>query len=133
MNADALLRELTRRGVRLALRGERLHVEAAEGVLSDADLAAMRQLKPELVALLQSAEPQLDGERGLAAAWRGAARELGELAGHPSLTFAAGHGVAPGAAMWALFVTRASIADLCLVVEALRDRLATAPRPEDLQ
>lgn len=136
MNAEALITALLGRGVRLERRGDRLHVEAPPGSLSDEERESLRACKAELLRLLDPMPPEpppvLDDERGFAAAWRGAARELGEIAGYPEIAFRPERHVAPGAANWALFVTRASIPDLRLVVAALRQRLQSTPRPEDI-
>lgn len=58
--------------------------------------------------------------QGVRAAWVGALSELGELVGHPALSFRPGHSVTPGAAGWGAFSARASVEDLALVLAALR-------------
>ncbi len=167
MNPAALFDDLTRRGVHLEQRGEYLHVEAPEGILSDSDRLALRALKRELLALLAAAcascnaspanggldtrgepwcsrcrdalggvqhevrERALEAGHDLAAAWRGAVRELGDLAGYPHLPFKPGHAVAPGAANWWTFIARASVPHLRMVVVALREFIAAMPRPGD--
>jgi hypothetical protein len=52
MTAHALFDDLTRRGVRLEVRGERLAWRAPAGQLSEADKAAIRKRKSELLRLL---------------------------------------------------------------------------------
>lgn len=131
MNALSLLRDLEARGVRLEAREGWLSYEAPAGVLTPALLDELRARKQELLALLAAEEPpSLEEERALAAAWRGAVRELGDLAGYPRLTYKPGHAVAPGAINWGRFVVRASVPELRLVVGAVREYLATMPRPD---
>jgi hypothetical protein len=54
MTASALLADLTRRGVRLEVKGERLKWRAPSGQISEADKAAIRTHKPELLHLLRA-------------------------------------------------------------------------------
>ncbi len=63
-------------------------------------------------------------------AWRGAARELGEIAAWPQLSFPADRPVMSGAAAWEAFTAFASVPDLQLVVRALRAVVADLPGPE---
>lgn len=53
MTLQELLAELNRLDVNLSLAGDKLHVEAPRGVLTDDLKEAMRQHKAELVALLK--------------------------------------------------------------------------------
>ncbi len=127
-----LLRELEDRGVRFEAEDGRLRYHAPAGVLTPEIIDELRAHKAELLALLVStAPPHLDGARDLAAAWRGAVRELGDLAGYPPLPFKPGHAVAPGAASWWTFIARASVPHLRMVVVALREFIAAMPRPGD--
>lgn len=54
MTASALLTELHHAGIRVAVRGDRLRLEAKPGSLSDDLRARLAAAKPELVALLKS-------------------------------------------------------------------------------
>lgn len=133
MNTATLLRELEERGVRFEAEDGRLRYHAPAGVLTPEIIDELRTRKAELLALLVStAPPDLDEARYLAAAWRGAVRELGDLAGYPHLPFKPGHAVAPGAASWGTFIARGSVPHLRMVVFALRDYIAATPRPEDV-
>ena len=132
MNAAVLLQDLARRGVRLEPRGDRLHIEAPSGVLSDDDRDALMRWKQDLLTLLSpDAFPAaaLDYAETLRTAWRRACSELGEACGWPELPYRRGHAVAPGAALWARFLTRASVPDLQCVLVALRERVADLPMP----
>jgi hypothetical protein len=130
MNAASLIRDLEDMGVRLEAREGRLQWEAPSGVLTPTLLDELRAHKRELLELLApQTPPDFTDARELAAAWRGAVRELGDLAGYPKLGFKPGHAVTPGAAHWGVFVGRASVPDLRLAVAALRDLLASTPRP----
>ncbi len=53
MTASAILDGLHRRGVRFSINGDRLHWRAPSGVMTDADLSALREHKPELLAILR--------------------------------------------------------------------------------
>lgn len=53
MTLAELLRELTRRGVKLTVNGDHLRYEAPRGAVTPDLLEAMRQHKPALEALLQ--------------------------------------------------------------------------------
>ena len=132
MNTATLLHELEERGVRFEAEDGRLRYHAPAGVLTPEIIDELRARKTELLALLVSSEPpDLHESRDLAAAWRGAVRELGDLAGYPHLPFKPGHAVAPGAANWGTFIARASVPHLRMVVFALRDFIAAEPRPGD--
>lgn len=60
MNAQRLLAELERSGVILAPRGDRLHVDAPKGVLTEEIRQQMVQQKPELLRLARVAAMKLD-------------------------------------------------------------------------
>ena len=132
MNAALLLQDLSHRGVHIEPRGDRLHIEAPSGVLSDGDREALRRWKQDLLALLSpDALPAaaLDYAETLHTAWRRACSELGEACGWPELPYRPGHAVAPGAALWAIFLHRASVPDLQCTLVALRERIADLPMP----
>ena len=132
MNAATLLRDLEERGVRFEAEDGRLRYHAPTGVLTPEIIDELRARKTELLALLSCLEPpDVQRARDLAAAWRGAVRELGDLAGYPHLPFKPGHSVAPGAANWGTFIARASVPQLRMVVFALRDFIAAMPTPGD--
>jgi hypothetical protein len=57
MSAAALIDRLAERGVRLLPRGDRLAVEAPRGVVTPADLDALRTCKAALLALLAPPAP----------------------------------------------------------------------------
>lgn len=59
MTAAALLAEVARSGVRLTVRGDRLHVEARAGAVSPAMRERLIEAKAELVALLKPTPPEL--------------------------------------------------------------------------
>jgi hypothetical protein len=67
MNAHSLLSELAARGATVSASGDRLRLQAADGVVWDDLRPAIQTLKPELLALLQSdpftpaAVPPADG------------------------------------------------------------------------
>lgn len=63
MSAQRLLDQLYRRGVRLRLNGDRVCWFAPVGVMTDADLTALRQHKSEVVAILQAADRDRREER----------------------------------------------------------------------
>lgn len=116
--------------MRLGVVGGRLVWTAPRGVLTPELLEELRVRKEEVLALLDPTRPpDVTDARQLAAAWHGAARELSELAGYPRLPFKTACSVLPGAASWGTFIARASIPDLQLVVAALRDLIASMPRP----
>ncbi len=52
MNAQALLTDIQQLGVYLEARGDKLHVEASENVLTSKLVAALKAHKPELLKLL---------------------------------------------------------------------------------
>ncbi len=61
MNAQSLLSELEARGATVSASGDRLRLQAADGVVWDDLRPAIQTLKPELLALLQS-DPLTPGE-----------------------------------------------------------------------
>lgn len=130
MTVERLLSDLTARGAQFERDGERVFIKAPPGVLTPAILDELRARRAEVLALLtDDVPPDLQRERALAAAWRGAVRELGELAGHPELRFAPGRCVGPGALNWGKFVGRASLPDLQLLLAAVQGSLAAIPEP----
>ena len=140
MSVEHLIRRLTSQGVRLEPRGDRLHVEAPEGALSDTDLAAIRIGKPDILRLLGGAQlpaPAVSIDAALAQtaalrdAWRKVCRELGETCGWPRLSYKPGHAVSPGEANWSKYVSRASVPDLVCVMVALQGVLETLPHALD--
>jgi hypothetical protein len=52
MNASALLADLQSRGVKVWPDGDRIHLDAPRGVLSDADRDAVKAIKAQMLALL---------------------------------------------------------------------------------
>jgi hypothetical protein len=132
MSAASLIRDLEGKGVRLEACDGRLRWEAPPGVLTPALLDELRAHKGELLELLSSGPPpDFNDARALAAAWRGAVRELSDFAGYPHIELRQADSVGPGAAHWGVFVGRAPVPDLRLAVAALRELLAPTPRPED--
>ena len=59
MSAQTLLDDLHRRGVRLWINGEKLRWRAPEGVMTEADLSALREHKAEVLAIIR--EQDADG------------------------------------------------------------------------
>ena len=57
MNPATLIDDLTRKGVHLSAKGDRLLVDAPKGVLTNEVLGALRDLKPEILAVLRAAPP----------------------------------------------------------------------------
>ncbi len=56
MNVSALLDGLHKRGVRLRIDDDRLRWFAPVGIVTEADLAALREHKAEVLAILREAE-----------------------------------------------------------------------------
>ncbi len=56
MNVETLIDGLHRRGVRLRFDGDRLRWFAPVGVVTEADLTALRQHKAEVLAILREEE-----------------------------------------------------------------------------
>ena len=63
MNAETLIDGLHRRGVRLRIDGDRLRWVAPVGVMTEADLSALRQHKPEVLAILREQDADRIEER----------------------------------------------------------------------
>ncbi len=63
MSVETLIDELRRRGVRLHVNGDRLRWFAPMGVVTEADLSALRQHKAEVLAILREAESDRIEER----------------------------------------------------------------------
>ncbi len=63
MSAAALLDGLHRRGVRLRVDGDRLRWRAPVGVMTDADLSALRHSKPEVLAIIREQDADRIEER----------------------------------------------------------------------
>lgn len=83
MNANAaeILSDLTRRGVRLAPNGDRLHVDAPKGLLTPELLDELRRHKAELLALLH--DPVANAVEDLHEHWSERAAILEHDAGLP--------------------------------------------------
>ena len=63
MSAEHLLDRLYRRGIRLRLNGDRVRWFAPAGVMTDADLAALRRHKPEVIAIIREEDRDRIEER----------------------------------------------------------------------
>jgi hypothetical protein len=63
MNVETLINGLHRRGVRLRFDGDRLHWFAPVGVVTEADLSALREHKAEAMAILREEEADRIEER----------------------------------------------------------------------
>ena len=63
MSVETLIDQLHRRGVRLRLNGERLRWFAPVGVITEADLSALRECKAEVLAILREDERDRIEER----------------------------------------------------------------------
>ena len=63
MSAAAILDDLHRRGVRFRINGEKLHWRAPVGVMTDADLSALRHSKPEVLAIIREQDADRIEER----------------------------------------------------------------------
>ena len=63
MNTQALIDSLHRRGVRLRFDGDRLRWFAPVGVVTEADLSALRDHKAEVLAILREEEVDRIEER----------------------------------------------------------------------
>ena len=64
MNVETLINDLHRRGVRLRVDGDRLRWFAPVGVVTEADLSALRNHKAEVLAILREEERDRIEERG---------------------------------------------------------------------
>jgi hypothetical protein len=85
MSAHALLEYLRRRDVILEVSGERLHVDAPRGTLTDELCRALKEHKPQLMKLLEWERCKLEeaDRRGLVIKW---AEELDWIALHDPTT-----------------------------------------------
>ena len=63
MSVETLIDGFHRRGVRLRVDGDRLHWVAPVGVMTDADLSALREHKAEVLVILREAESDRIEER----------------------------------------------------------------------
>ena len=63
MNVSALLDGFKRRGVRLRVNGDRLRWAAPVGVVTEADLSALREHKAEVLAILREQDADRIEER----------------------------------------------------------------------
>ena len=63
MTEEALLDGLHRRGVRFRIDGERLRWFAPVGVVTEADLSALRHSKPEVLAIIREQDADRIEER----------------------------------------------------------------------
>ncbi len=63
MNVETLIDGLHRRGVRLHVNGDRLRWVAPVGVMTDADLSALRHSKPEVLAIIREQDADRIEER----------------------------------------------------------------------
>ncbi len=63
MNVETLVNDLHRRGVRLHCNGDRLRWFAPVGVVTEADLSALRDHKPEVLAIIREEESDRIEER----------------------------------------------------------------------
>ncbi len=63
MTEEALLDGLHRRGVRFRIDGERLRWFAPVGVMTEADLSALRENKPEVLAIIREQDTDRIEER----------------------------------------------------------------------
>ena len=63
MNVPVILADLHRRGVRLRFDGDRLRWFAPVGVVTEADLSALREHKVEVLAILREEETDRVEER----------------------------------------------------------------------
>jgi hypothetical protein len=63
MSAAAILDDLHRRGVRLWIKGEKLRWRAPEGVVTAADLSALREHKAEAMAIIREQDADRIEER----------------------------------------------------------------------
>ncbi len=63
MNVQTLLDGLHRRGARFSVDGDRLRWVAPVGVMTEADLSALRHSKPEVLAIIREEESDRIEER----------------------------------------------------------------------
>ena len=128
MSPHRLLADLRQQGVTLERRGDRLRVDAPQGVLTPEIRADLVAHKAAILQVLASppTEPA-QTVRDLRAAWAGACYELAEALGWPETPYKPAHAVAPGPIPWRRFAGVASIPDLQRVLGALHE---TAQRIE---
>jgi hypothetical protein len=125
VTAKDLLADLTRRGVRFAVIGDRLRLSPAEAIPPEL-LEQLRERKPEILALLRgqaadqpaATEPaggqELSSAHQLARAWADArgrlerlVLSLAERRGYPRVQLARGVWLLPGHDSWRRFVSNA--------------------------
>jgi hypothetical protein len=135
MDAAELVNRLRARGARLEVDGETL-VVSPRSVLTEADRQAIRAMKPAILALLtRAAPPQSDPAVVLAEvrearrAWWGACFEAAEALGWPTLDVRPGVHVGPGEHAWRLYLARAALGELHVVLLRLRVGLSQVERP----
>ncbi len=63
MNASAILNNLHRRGVSLRADGDMIRWQAPTGVMTEADLSALRNSKPEVLAIIREQDADRIDER----------------------------------------------------------------------
>ena len=63
MSVETLIDGLHRRGVRLRVDGDRLRWRAPVGVMTEADLAALREHKPDVLAIIREEQSDALEER----------------------------------------------------------------------
>ena len=63
MNASAILDGLHRRGVRFSVDGDLIRWQAPTGVMTEADLTALREHKAEVLAIIREEESDRIEER----------------------------------------------------------------------
>lgn len=131
MNAEALIQDLTMRGVLLERRGDRLHFEAPVGVLTEKDRAALSEHRDAILDALPAdpREAAVAASREQRSLWAHAVGELAEAAGYPLLAYSEGHAVAPGPIPWGRFAERAPVPALRSSLAALREYLAEVGTP----
>ena len=64
MSAQAILDDLHRRGVRFSVNGGKLRTRALVGVVTEADLSALRKVKAEAMAIIREQDADRIEERG---------------------------------------------------------------------
>ena len=132
MSPHRLLADLRQQGVTLERRGDRLRVDAPQGVLTPEIRADLVAHKAAILQVLASppTEPA-QTVRDLRAAWAGACFELAEALGWPEMPYKRGHSVASGPIPWRRWTGWASIPDLQYVLAALRERAHQISPPGD--
>lgn len=128
MDGLALLGEARGAGLTVSTDGEKLMIQGPGRL----EAIAQRLLtnKPDVMtALVAEIEATITEAREMQAAWRGASIELAERCGWPRVPFGPGRAVVAGPNRLRQFVRAAPVPDLQLVVEALRDRVASIEAP----